>query len=269
VDRGTDRGFHVRLAVMVGLIPLLLPEWAVAQQGALDARRTSDASSDRNILFSTAETLPAGSVTVNDYEILLLGASVGLTDRVTLTAGFLPFPVIVLHAGLKVQVARTETFLVSVMPTFGTGWEPRHSGRGGEKLTLAGGLVFADALLWGGEHEGVLSVGGGTSWAVGEEDGLYRKGLWLLSAGLYLGLSERWKLLGELSYIDYSEDYVGPYADEQNDEFAISRSNVCLGLRFAGPGFSADLSGVVPFALNERAPAVGIPLPFLAVAARF
>jgi hypothetical protein len=82
-----------------------------------------DPNIDRGLVLPTAMTQPAGSVTYNNYELLLHGMSYGLTDRLQLSATVLA-PIIkelpfVGSASLKGQVYRGERLHLALQGSLG------------------------------------------------------------------------------------------------------------------------------------------------------
>src|SRR5438045_3559883 len=97
----------------------------VAATPAGTAATAADPNLDRGFVLPTAMTQPAGSVTYNNYELLLHGVSYGLTDRLQLSATVLapivkemPFVGI---AALKGQVYRGERLHLALQGSLGGG----------------------------------------------------------------------------------------------------------------------------------------------------
>ena len=85
----------------------------------------ADPNIDRGFLLPTAMTQPAGSVTYNNYELLLHGVTVGITDRVQGSVTVLS-PIVrdmpfVGFAAVKGRVLSTERFHLAVQGSLGWG----------------------------------------------------------------------------------------------------------------------------------------------------
>ena len=94
---------------------------ATAAAGATAA----DPNIDRGFLLPTAMTQPAGSITYNNYELLLHGVTVGITDRVQGSVTVLS-PIVrdmpfVGFAAVKGRVLSTERFHLAVQGSLGWG----------------------------------------------------------------------------------------------------------------------------------------------------
>jgi hypothetical protein len=110
--------------------------------GAPDtAAVAGDPNIDRGFVLPTAMTQPAGSVTYNNYELLLHGITYGLTDRLQLSATVLapilkemPF---VGYASLKGQIYRGERLHLALQGSVGGGYN-RDGGDGAFMAGLGG-----------------------------------------------------------------------------------------------------------------------------------
>jgi hypothetical protein len=95
----------------------------VVAEPAARAAAAGDPSLDRGFLLPTAMTQPAGSITYNNYELLLHGVTFGLTDRVQLSATVLSpiiedMPLVGLLA-LKGRILSGERFHLALQGTLG------------------------------------------------------------------------------------------------------------------------------------------------------
>ena len=102
-----------------------------------------DPNIDRGFVLPTAMTQPAGSVTYNNYELLLHGVSYGLTDRLQLSATVLA-PIIkgmpfVGVASLKGQLYRGERLHLALQGSVGGGYND--DGGDGAFIGGLGGLA--------------------------------------------------------------------------------------------------------------------------------
>jgi hypothetical protein len=104
---------------------------------------SADPNIDRGFLLPTAMTQPAGSVTYNNYELLLHGVSYGITDRLQLSATVLApivkeFP-FVGNASLKWQVYRGQRLHLALQGSLGGGYTS--DGDAGAFMAGLGGLT--------------------------------------------------------------------------------------------------------------------------------
>jgi hypothetical protein len=85
----------------------------------------ADPNIDRGFLLPTAMTQPAGSVTYNNYELLLHGVTVGITDgvqgSVTVLSPIVTDMPFVGFAAVKARVVSTERFHLAVQGSLGWG----------------------------------------------------------------------------------------------------------------------------------------------------
>ena len=118
---------------------------------AAPAARTAvadDPNLDRGFVLPTAMTQPAGSITYNNYELLLHGVTVGVTDRVQLSATVLaPILEDMPLAGLlavKGQVLTAERFHLSLQGSLGGA--KASLGRDGGVFNLGAGALASYCL---------------------------------------------------------------------------------------------------------------------------
>jgi len=116
--------------------------------GAPDAAAVAgDPNIDRGFVLPTAMTQPAGSVTYNNYELLLHGVSYGLTDRLQLSATVLA-PIIkeipfVGSVALKGQLYRGERLHLALQGSLGGAY----SQDGGDGAFIGGLGALASVCL--------------------------------------------------------------------------------------------------------------------------
>jgi hypothetical protein len=203
-----------------------------------DPRKTSDASVDRNILTASAETIGAGEITFNSYELFLAGLTVGITDRVQVSATTLlpvfkdmPF---VLALAAKGQLLASPHLRFSLQPDFVIArWGDSSAGIFGLQLLLD--VIFDE----GGKL--VLSLTESNQFAFGERSGdLETLDIMMVGLGatLSVGLGSHVKLLAELTL-------PGGYADGQV-ELVKEALLLAYGVRFHGSSVAADIAFVRP-----------------------
>lgn len=113
-----------------------------------EIRRVSDPSSDRGVILPSAETLPAGKISLTSYYLILNTLSGGVTDRLQLSAT-VPTPFIsfgsTLGLSAKVRIYAGPRTRMSVQ---GSAWATRSSDESWENSTVSPGLgVFIDRVL--------------------------------------------------------------------------------------------------------------------------
>ena len=113
---------------------------------------SADPNIDRGFLLPTAMTQPAGSVTYNNYELLLHGVSVGITDRVqgsvTVLSPIVKDMPFVGFAAVKARVLSTERFHLALQGSLGWGhaFDVDSTTTDGNLYTFGGG-AFASYCL--------------------------------------------------------------------------------------------------------------------------
>jgi len=90
--------------------------------GAVDQGMREDPSLDHGFLLPTAMTQPKGSVTINDYDVVVLGVGYSPTDSIQLSATVAPVPFVgaVVVGSLKWQVLREGRFRMALQGGGGT-----------------------------------------------------------------------------------------------------------------------------------------------------
>jgi hypothetical protein len=116
------------------------------------AATASDPNIDRGFLLPTAMTQPAGSVTYNNYELLLHGVTVGITDRVqgsvTVLSPIVKDMPFVGFAAVKARVLSTDRFHLALQGSLGWGhaFDVDSTTTDGNLYTFGGG-AFASYCL--------------------------------------------------------------------------------------------------------------------------
>src|SRR5215471_11701396 len=127
--RSQITSFLMTVAAISGIGTAAKAQTAVpGPEGAVTATPSSRASAtdpniDRGFLLPTAMTQPAGSLTYNNYELLLHGLTYGVTDRIQATLTVLspittdmPF---VGFGALKARIVATDRLHVALQGTLG------------------------------------------------------------------------------------------------------------------------------------------------------
>ena len=209
-----------------------------------ELRRGSDASSDRNILSSSTDTLPAGGVALNDYQLIFANVSYSVTDNLqasftTLLPIVRDFP-LVGALSLKARLLETQRVALALMPSviFGT--------QGGDRAGSLGLEAICELSL---DPEGRFFLSGGFAahnvFAGNELDGLQTADGMLLSpfVGFSGRLAKHMKLLAELSLPLVADWNHGGF---QRPEVI----DVNYGVRFFGKSLAVDLSFIRPVLLS-------------------
>jgi hypothetical protein len=121
------------------------PPAARATAPAAPAGTSDDPNIDRGFLLPTAMTQPQGTLTYNNYELILHGVSYGLTDRVQLTATVLSpitrdMPLLGM-AAVKGQIVDQGAFHLALQGSLGFAHDT--SGSSGDNIGTAGAGLLA------------------------------------------------------------------------------------------------------------------------------
>jgi hypothetical protein len=124
---------------------------AASPAAAAVGATSDDPNIDRGLLLPTAMTQPAGSVTYNNYELLLHGVTYGITDRVQGSVTVLS-PVVrdmpfVGFAAVKGRVVSTDRFNLAVQGSLGWGHVFNVTDSGAGDLYSGGIGAFASYCL--------------------------------------------------------------------------------------------------------------------------
>ena len=240
-----------------GLVVMAGASSALAQQTPVERARSQDASNDRGLLTSRADTLREGEFSVNAYELFFIGGTYAFTDDFQVS--FTTFPPIVEDTpflgifNAKYVLMRSATTVVSAQAeglilrqdgvsagTFGPSVQVDHHLADG--AFVLHGQLSAQGVFGGFEDE--VEVGEGV--------------LVRMSAGVSAPLGEHVKLLGEVFV-------PAAFADGEFEVAEVALVN--YGLRFHGGTIAADQAFLRPFGIDDNPFILGIP--FLGFSARF
>lgn len=244
-------------AVILGLCAVASP---ARGQSPADIRKDADASVDRNLLLPSAETVRAGDLTFNSYELFLAGLTYGITDNLQISvSGLLPLfkdmPVVG-TASAKYRVLALDRLIFSVQPTFSlVSHDGNRAGALGAQLLLD--LVLDD------EGDFVLGLAESTQWAWGSREGdldVLDAAMVMIAGSFSARLAKNFKVLIELTL-------PGGYADGElrTLEEALLLS---YGARFFGETVAVDLSFVRPIHPDVDSPLL-LGIPLVTFSARF
>jgi hypothetical protein len=221
----------------------------------------NDPNIDRGFILPTAMNQPAGSLTYNNYELLLHGFTYGITDRVQATATVLspivkemPFFGI---AALKGQIVALPRFYLALQGTFGYGHTINSSSTGGGG-GLVGGGAFATACL----REDCSSIAtASATYQLAFATGSSGTGQMIVYGGsLVHRVSPHVKLLGEVTTAAAKD----PGQDFDHAPGAL----VSYGVRFHTANIASDVGFMKPFFDDGDDPFL-MGLPFINVSYRW
>jgi hypothetical protein len=238
---------------------------AVAGSGA-DPAALADPNVDRGFMLPTALTQPKNTLTISDYEILLLGLTYGITDRLQLGAAtFLAaggpfFPDRMVLANLKWQFFRSGNLRLAALlgATYSRSDADHGSlpGGGGPHQTTSRlrphtgltGSYCVDSDCHSVLSANLIPAANPASSARGRGRSLEV----VYSAGGTLRLSEHWKLL-----LEYSQSVT-----VSNLPAEITNPSLGVGARVFGRHLALDGGVMMLFGGSV------LPLPFIAISAR-
>jgi hypothetical protein len=249
------------------ILVALQPTWSFSQtldsSSPAERRRAEDASVDRNIFLSSAETIGEGKIAFNSYELLLAGLTYGVTDNLQLSVSTLlpitkDFPLVLVFNG-KYRLIHTDRFILSVIPSGSIA----HESTTDVTVGTMGAGVALDYLL---DQQGNFVFHGGATiaWGFGGSDSddmdFADGALFLLNAGMNFRIHKYIKLLFELTL-------PGGY---YKDDFEILEEGLLVGygVRFCSSFISVDLTFIRPIHPDVETDFV-MGIPFVAFSARF
>ena len=245
---------------------LVVPLWATAgsahAQSASAAARSRDASIDRGLVVSHAETLPEGQATFNDYELFLVGMSYGVTDRLQL--GFTPMPPLFKDIPLvgitqgKYAFLRGDNMVVSGQVNLNVIKDFDSDGTGGS----FGGGVATDVYLDAAGREVLhASVNGQWTWGGAGGDPNVIDGFVMTASAGYSGLAgEHVKFIAEAVVLGVVNDDGLEMADAMLFNY---------GVRFFSDTLAADLAFMKPLLDDSGNSPFLMGLPLVTFSYRF
>jgi len=222
----------------------------------------SDPNVDRGFVLPTAMTQPAGSITYNNYELLLHGVTYGITDRVQASVTVLspitrdmPFLGV---AAVKGRIVATDRFHLALQGSVGMVrvFDTADADKSGY---TAGAGAFASYCLRQ-DCSSLLSASATYQLAF-EPSVVGATHLVLYGGSIVHSVSKHVKLLGE----------VGSAAgrDHSNDFQNVSGLLVNYGVRFHTDSIAADVGFVKPIATSGDDGGFLVGLPFVNVSYRW
>ena len=229
-----------------------------------EGARARDASIDRGLLTSHAETLGEGLWSINSYELFMLGVTYGITDdvQVNVTTS-LPvvedMPLWLILSG-KAVLYRDPMTVVAARAHFM--YMTSLSDSDDDAIGVFGAALLVDRYLDGrGRFAVHAGLGVHGAFGVGFDGAGVSVGhgaAFTLEGGFSLGLSRNVKLLVELQV---------PAASNGHDFEFAPFSLLNYGVRFHGGELAADLGFARPLGTDDDPFVLGFP--FVAFSARF
>lgn len=226
-----------------------------------ELRRSGDGSVDRNILMPSAETIKAGDVTFNSYELLLAGLTYGVTDNLAITGtALLPITKDMpwfFALSAKYRIYRGANDIFSLQPNF------IYLGVDDESVALVGAQALYDHVF-DAEGRFTLTLAMSAMGVLGATEGDVD-----LSDGALLGFSGAFscrvgkivKLLGEL--------YLPGAITREGTELVQEALLFNYGLRFFSHSIAVDLTFLRPIHPDADTGPLLMGAPFVAFSARF
>jgi hypothetical protein len=253
------------VSALVSAPPARADDPAVSATAAEPAGVAADPAIDRGFLLPTAMTQPKGTLTYNNYEVVLHGLTYGVTDRVQVSATvFTPVGNLLWGlAGLKAQVVATPRFRLALQGTaggathetgntesVGAGAAYRRESRG-----FLGSGLFASLCL-DRECASLLSAGASHTSALG---GPGAEHVFLYDSSLVVRVSDGVKVLGEVTTGQ------GGTSTDLTEPGGLL---VSYGVRFHGKRVAGDVGFVKPYARQGSDGIFPLGLPFVSLSAR-
>lgn len=225
---------------------------------SVDIGQLEDSNIDRGFLLPTAQTQPRGSVTFQDYQLLIMGLAAGVTDDFQVGA-MVMVPIGELIVGQvsakyrllrygRLRLAAQGSAVFIRVPDLWEGDEVDDS----EVITLytAGGIA---SYCLDAKCGSTLSASATTGWSADTDSDSDRPVIF--GASLVKQLNRRTKLL--LEYLSAAEH------DPTNGWSRAEGGFVNYGIRFFSSEISGDVGFIKPFGLDDDDDTWPIGLPFL------
>ena len=234
-----------------------------ATPAAAPSATSTDPNIDRGFLLPTAMTQPAGSVTYNNYELLLHGITYGVTDRVQVSATVLS-PIVrempfVGFAAVKGQIVSTERFHLALQGSLGWGHD-FSSADGDANVYTVGAGAFASYCLR--EDCSSLASASATYQLAFNPVATDPAHLVIYGGSVVHRVGSHVKLLGEVASAAGGVGFAG---DSENVDGVL----VGYGVRFHTDSIAADVGFMKPFTGGADDGGFLMGLPFASVSYRW
>jgi hypothetical protein len=234
---------------------------APATPGARGA--SDDPNIDRGFLLPTAMTQPAGSVTYNNYELLLHGLSYGITDNlqasVTVLSPIVKDMPFVGFAAVKARIVSVDRFHLALQGSVGWAHEFNSSTTTNDIYTTGIG-AFASTCL---RADCSSLVSASATYQAAFPDGTSgRTDMVIYGGSIVHGVGRHFKLLGEVAS---AAGRGGTTGDLQNLDGVL----VDYGVRFHTDAIAADVGFMKPISGSATDGNFILGLPFVNVSYRW
>jgi hypothetical protein len=221
---------------------------------------SADPNIDRGFLLPTAMTQPAGSVTYNNYELLLHGVSVGITDRVqgsiTVLSPIVRDMPFVGFAAVKARVVSTDRFHLALQGSLGWGHLFETSDSSADLYTMGAG-AFASYCL---RQDCSSLVSASATYTLAKPMDETAAQMVIYGGSVVHRVGRHVKLLGEVA------SAAGRVAGETEN---IDGVLVGYGVRFHTNDIAADVGFLRPFTGDDSDDEFLVGLPFVNVSYRW
>jgi hypothetical protein len=238
------------------------PPLAVTDAPADAVATSADPNLDRGFVLPTAMTQPAGSITYNNYELLLHGVTYGVTDDVQLSATVLApivkdMPLIGL-AAIKARLYRGQRLHLALQGSIGGASIPSHSenDRAGSSNDgiLLGGLGGLASVCLRQDCSSLLSASATYEFATGSGD---HGGALVYGVSAVHRVGPHVKLLAELASAGTTQSFDAEHS-----------ALLSYGVRFYGNNIASDIGFIKPIGADIGGPFV-VGLPFASISYRW
>jgi hypothetical protein len=219
----------------------------------------ADATRDRAFLLPTADTLPAGSLVYNDYELIFMGLTYAIRDGLQITATtFIPVApdaFTLLLGSVKWRIVSTPSFKLAILG--GVGYVSSSFSDGGtDRAVLLDGGIFA-SQCFDVACESMLTAG---AMGFDTRSSLSTNGSAIIFGGSLLArVSQHVKIIAELN---------GVAGKNQDSGWSVGDAGLLwYGLRFFGGQVAGDVGFFQPIGTSASDPGV-IGYPFLSLSVR-
>ena len=225
---------------------------------------STDPNIDRGFLLPTAMTQPAGSLTYNNYELLLHGVTYGITDRVQASVTVLS-PIVrdmpfVGFASVKGRIVSTERFHLALQGSVGWGHAFDVNDADSSDVYSAGAGAFASYCLRQ-DCSSLLSASATYQLAM-PSSGSEAVHTVIYGGSLVHRVGRHVKLLGEVTS---AAGGIGAAGESENIDGVL----VGYGVRFHTDNIAADVGFIKPFTGGADDGDFLVGLPFASVSYRW
>jgi hypothetical protein len=269
IARFTIFAFTTAMTVASASIAHAQSAAAPAPAGVVDVAPASPAAGatsvdpniDRGFLLPTAMTQPAGSVTYNNYELLLHGVTYGITDRVqgsvTVLSPIVKDMPFVGFAAVKARIVATDRFHLALQGSLGWG----HAfDTDDANVYTAGAGAFASYCLRS-DCTSLVSASATYQLATSSASSDYAHTL-IYGGSVVHRVARHVKLLGEVTSAAGGVGFAG---ESSNVDGVL----VGYGVRFHGDNLAADVGFLRPITGDSSDDDFLVGLPFASVSYRW